>query len=74
MPILAQLATAALILSGLWLLVHKKRAGWLFMLFAGFAYLYAYWVSELYVLIGVQFVFMATNVAGYRKWKEERKK
>ena len=63
-----QLATAAVILAGLWLLTAKRRAGWLVMFCAGFAYLYAYWSAGLYVFMVVQVVFMVMNVVGFVRW------
>ena len=68
MTLPAQLATAAVILAGLYLLTAKRRAGWLVMFCAGFAYLYAYWSAELYVFMGVQLVFMVMNVVGFKRW------
>lgn len=71
MTITLQLLSFTSIIVGMLLLHEKIRVGWLVYELSGACLIWLYVRTGLYVLIAAQFIFMALNLRGWMRWKNE---
>jgi nicotinamide riboside transporter PnuC len=69
-----QWISVCLSLTGMLLVTHKIRAGWIFWVIASCSWLYIFWVKEVEARMVVEAVYGASAVYGFWRWGRDRKK
>ena len=73
MNLVLQAVGIASVITGLYLMAHKRRAAWLVYQVGGVAWIWLFLRSELYGAVLAQVVYMSMNVYGWIKWGKERR-
>jgi nicotinamide riboside transporter PnuC len=66
-----QWLSVCLSLSGMYLVIHKYRIGFIIWFIASIGWLYVFWVNGIGPRMGVEVVYAAQAIYGYRKWREK---
>jgi nicotinamide mononucleotide transporter len=68
-PAFIEYPAAALALAGVWLMVMRRRTGWILNFFSCLLYMLVFYRSKLYGDAGLQVFFAAMQVWGWLRWK-----
>jgi len=68
MIIALQIIGTASVITGLYLIAHKKRLAWLVYEIGGVAWILLYLKKGLHIAILAQLIYMGMNIYGYINW------
>jgi len=66
-----QWISVCLSLTGMFLVVHKHRIGWLIWIVASLGWLYVFYVKGVGPRMAVEVVYAIQAFYGYRKWRKK---